>query len=237
MKDDMEGSDERLARVTYLPGVKPPSESAVAPVPAVAPVAAVAPVPAAATVPVDRPVPTFAELRELADEREPVEPETEGERSARAENISMHALARRGVSSNEMRDLLAKRDLDESTIEFEVGRLERVGLLDDRELAENLVRQLTERKGLGRQAITSELRRRHIDAQYIDEALEASDTGSEVARATELAVKRAPQLRSLDATTAHRRLSAFLMRKGYSGSVVSAAVATALSPGRTVRFE
>jgi regulatory protein len=48
-------------------------------------------------------------------------------------------------------------------------------------------------------------------------------------RATEIALKRAPQLRSLDGVTAKRRLTGFLMRKGYSGSIVSAAVATALA--------
>jgi hypothetical protein len=46
-------------------------------------------------------------------------------------------------------------------------------------------------------------------------------------------MKRAPQLRGLDHETAKRRLGAFLMRKGYSGSAVSAAVAVALEKPRT----
>jgi SOS response regulatory protein OraA/RecX len=133
------------------------------------------------------------------------------------------------MSSAEMTALLRSRDLDGTDVEFEVTRLEEVGLLDDRELASNLVRTLQERKGLGRSAITAELRRRKVDSVAIEEALSALDGDDELTRAREIALKRAPQLRSLDAETARRRLGAFLMRKGYSGSVVSSAVASALA--------
>jgi regulatory protein len=160
-------------------------------------------------------------------------PESLGERSARAHNVSMRALARRGLSSSEMTDLLRARDLEAADIAFEVTRLEQVGLLDDRELAATLVMQLRERKGLGRSAVTSELRRRKLDPSAIEEALADSyDTegDDELTRARAIALKRAPQLRSLDAETARRRLGAFLLRKGYSGSVVASAVASALAP-------
>jgi regulatory protein len=159
-----------------------------------------------------------------------VEEETPAEVAARAESISMSALTRKGMSSWEMADRLRSRDLDEDAVQNEVSRLERVGLLDDRQLAETLVRTLQERKGLGRSGITAELRRRHVDQVAIEEALDALDGEDEIARATEIAVKRAGQLRSYDTVTAKRRLSAFMQRKGYSGSVVSAAVAAALGP-------
>jgi SOS response regulatory protein OraA/RecX len=148
----------------------------------------------------------------------------------RAHNVALHALARRGVSVSEMRKLLKSRDLDEDTVENEIARLEGVALLDDNALAETLVRSLQERKGLGRSGVTNELRRRGIDQEAITLALESEDSGDEEAqRALELAMKRAPQLRSYDNETAKRRLSGFLMRRGYSGQVVSAAVTAALS--------
>lgn len=207
-----DGSEPKLARVSYLPGVVPPSE----------------PVVLADEVPV-REVPVREVLADAmpADGAQP--PETVGERSARAHNVSMHALTRRGLSSAEMTTLLRSRDLDSTDIEIEVARLEEVGLLDDRELAGNLVRTLQDRKGLGRSAITAELRRRKVDSVAIEEALSELDGDDELSRAREIAMKRAPQLRSLDAETARRRLGAFLMRKGYSGSVVSSAVASALA--------
>jgi regulatory protein len=214
----------RLARVTYLPGAQPPAERPTEPI---------------AQVPAPEPERlTAAELQARMDEiteraLPEIEAETPGERSARAHNVSMHALTRKGLSSSEMTELLRSRDLDAGDVAFEVTRLEQVGLLDDRDLAATLVLQLRERKGLGRSAITSELRRRKLDPSAIDEALEEaydSDGDDELSRARAIAVKRAPQLRSLDAETARRRLGAFLMRKGYSGSVVASAVASALAP-------
>lgn len=218
----MGNSGGGLARVTYLPGVVPPPDTAV-----------------------DEEELDENELDDFSSigavqhsDCDSVEAEIHAERSddadaARASNISMYALARRGMSSHEMTKLLLSRDLSPSTVAAEVERLERVQLLDDAALAETLVRTLHERKGLGRQALQSELRRRGVDQAAIESALSALDGDDELSRATELAVKRAPQVRSLDTETARRRLSAFLMRKGYQGSVVSAAVKTALEPART----
>lgn len=149
---------------------------------------------------------------------------------ARINNVSMHALARRGMSSWEMRDYLIGREFESDEVYAEIERLESVGLLDDGELAETLVRRLQERKGLGRSALVAELKRRKLHSDAIDAAMAQLETDDELDRAIELAQRRAPQLRSLDADTAKRRLGAFLMRKGYSGGVVSAAVARALEP-------
>lgn len=242
---DAIGSDGevRLARVTYLPGVTPPAE----------PIAALRQAQAPdelgeqpdlspkrlhnfPTGELERLTPQQLQERmdEITKRDEPELPEeTAGERSARAHNVSMHALTRKGLSSSEMTDLLRSRDLDAGDVAFEVTRLEQVGLLNDSELAATLVMQLRERKGLGRSAITSELRRRKLDPSAIEEALADaydSDGDDELTRARAIALKRAPQLRSLDAETARRRLGAFLMRKGYSGSVVASAVASALAP-------
>jgi regulatory protein len=242
----------RLATVTYLPGALPlngafPSNGSFPPPGSFPPAEAIAQSaevddqsaeaqPAAARLPGARLSP--AELQRRMDEiTMPVEPElpgeTVGERSARAHNVSMHALTRKGMSSAEMTDLLRSRDLEAGDVANEVTRLEQVGLLNDGELAETLVRQLRERKGLGRSAVMSELRRRKVDPSAIEQALSdayESDGDDELTRARAIAIKRAPQLRSLDAETARRRLGAFLMRKGYSGSVIASAVASALAP-------
>ena len=163
---------------------------------------------------------------------------------AQIEKISLQALTRRGVSSREMRNLLVSRGVEADAASAEVERLERVALLDDTALAETLVRTLRDRKGLGKTALKAELGRRLIDQAAIESALDETDTDDEAARAREVALKRAPQLRSLAHDVAVRRLSAFLMRKGYSGSVVRDAVDAALGgyrrgPGNpsSVRFE
>lgn len=225
----MTSSDgERLAPVTYLFGTQPsgeraenaghsPSDESSA--------EAAAPAPA---------LPTFAVTFGL-DEADAFEPPAREERAPKRErfepieNVSMHALARRGMSSREMHDYLVGRDFEADAVVAEIERLERVQLLDDAALAETLVRTLRDRKGLGRSALSAELRRRKLDGVAIEGSM-ASAGDDELERATEIAIKRAPQLRSLDQETAKRRLGAFLMRKGYSGSVVSAAVSKALAP-------
>ena len=181
------------------------------------------------------------------DEIDPADaPRPLDEQRADAERVSMRALGRKGVSESEMRQLLAKQDLDADVVEHEVARLVRVGLLDDVALATDLVDRLHERKGLGRQGVVAELRRRGIDQAAIDAALDAAadDADDEFVRANELAEKRARQLRGLDRVTAERRLSGFLMRKGYGAGVVRVAVERALdgprrppTGGGTVRFE
>lgn len=168
-----------------------------------------------------------------------IDAETMAAQASRAENVSMNALTRRGMSRWEMGERLVARDLDSSVVEAELDRLERVGLLDDAALAETIVRTQHERKGLGRSALNSELRRRRIDQGVIDEALSQLDGDDERVRAGELAERRARQLGGLDRETAARRLNGYLMRKGYAFDVVREAVDAALpkaGSGAGVRF-
>ena len=164
-----------------------------------------------------------------------VEPEGIDAQRSRAENVSLHALSRRGVSSSEMTDLLRARDLDEQVVLDEVERLEGVGLLNDRELADNLVRSKHERKGLGRGAVTSELRARGIAPELIEQAMAEIDDDDEQARADEWAMKRAASLQGLDRATAERRLNGYLMRRGYRSETIRRAVEKALPRGGGTR--
>lgn len=146
----------------------------------------------------------------------------------RVENVSMNALTRRGRSRWELAELLASRGIEPEAVEAELDRLERVGLLDDDALAETMVRTLRERKGLGRSALSNELRRKHIAQVSIDAALEHLGDDDELQRAIELAERRAHQLRNLDHATASRRLSGYLQRKGYASDTVRRAVVETL---------
>lgn len=188
-------SDETLARVTYLPGVTPPSE-------------------------------THGPTREASATR--ARGSAHDGEEHRAQNVSMRALTRRGMSRWEMRELLRSRELNDEVVDVELDRLERVGLIDDASLAETIVRTQRERKGLGRTALESELRRRHIDQTAIDLAMEQLSEDDEDGRAAQLAERRAAQFHGLDHETAVRRLSGYLQRKGYSSDTVRRAVQHAL---------
>ena len=171
------------------------------------------------------------EAAAAAAEREREAANTRQPKSARVSNVSMHALARKGMSSAEMTRLLESRELEPDDVAAEVDRLEGAGLLDDNALAETLVRTLQDRKGLGKSAISAELRRRKVGDEAISLALESIDVDDELERAIEVATKRAGQLSSYDRETAKRRLGAYLQRRGYGGSVLTAAMAAALDGG------
>lgn len=202
------GPGGTLAKVTYLPGVTPPEPGK----------------PERAGKPERMAKSAIVRDDWSAEER-------------RAENVSMQALTRRGMSRWELGEVLLARELDPCIVEAELDRLEGVGLIDDAALAETIVRTQSERKGLGRGALVAELRRRRIDLETIEEALDQVDEGDEQERATRLAVRRARQFGGLDREIAVRRLSGFLQRKGYSSEVVRSAVLTALPRSATgVRF-
>jgi regulatory protein len=166
-------------------------------------------------------------------------PQAEEKSGKRASNVSMHQLARRGMSRWELEQVLAKREIEPEIAAAELDRLESVGLLDDAALAVTLVYTQHTRKGLGRSAIQQELKRRHIDPIIIEDALEEIADDDELERATELAVKRIGQMSSYDDETVKRRLHGFLARKGYSSDVVRKAMDAAFGTRgkRGVRFQ
>jgi regulatory protein len=224
----MDETDGRIAPVIYLPGVVPPIA------PESVPSGAVPSKPGPSVSSTPSPEPewnnTWSAEEELDDDIVLPAPD--------AERVSLRALTRRGLSQRELERTLRDRGIDDETIEVEVDRLTRVGLIDDLALAQTLVATLQERKGLGRTAIAAELTRRLLAPSAIEYALDLVDTGDELARAKELARKRASQLGSLDRDAAIRRLSSYLARRGYSGSTIRAAVDQALParPAISVRF-
>lgn len=159
----------------------------------------------------------------------------------RSQNVALHALTRRAVSVREMNDLLRKRELDEHAIADEIARLEGSGLLNDFDLAVDIVRRSIERKGLGRQAIRSELMKRKLRADAIEFALESLESDDESERITQVARDRLSRLGGLDRDTQERRLSAFLARRGFRSADISRTVRQLLveqhsSGPSTVRF-
>lgn len=146
----------------------------------------------------------------------------------RAENVTMHALARRGQSRSEVAELLRRREVDPIVAEAELDRLASVGLIDDRALAIDLVDRLRTRKKLGPSALRNELMQRKLDRAAIDEALAESAQADDDDLLIELARDRARRLGGLDRSTAERRLVDFLARKGHTGSAARDAARRAL---------
>lgn len=155
-------------------------------------------------------------------------PETGIERDERIDRLIVSRLRRASLSIAEVRATLAEHGLDDHEIEEWIERYVRLGYLDDRRLAEQLVHSHGVRRGRGSGALLHELGRRGIDGELARSALETLDPDVELEHATLIAERRARQLAGLDPAVAHRRLTAFLLRRGYGSEVVREAVRAAL---------
>ena len=150
----------------------------------------------------------------------------------RLDSMVIRKLTAGDMSSGEVRVFLVQQGIPELDALRWVERYERLGYVDDERLAEALARAWSERKGKGRGAIASEMRRRHIDPEICNRVLADMSDESEADKALEVAMTRARQLGRLDRETAERRLVGFLSRRGFNGSTVRTAVREALDSTR-----
>ncbi len=178
------------------------------------------------------------ERREAEAEEERAAERTPERQRRRADNVLANRLRGRGLSLAEAREVLDGAEIDADIAEETLVRYVALQYIDEAALAEQILHTHLDRKGLGRRSVEMEMRRRKLDPLVIEEAM-AEQPDDELARATEVAMKRLGQLSSYDDETAERRLTSFLMRRGYGGGVVRDAAKTALATRRgssRVRF-
>ncbi len=173
-------------------------------------------------------IPIFRASGSLSERSESKGPSEEPAIFSSIEEASLRALGRRALSRREVERTLAQQGFHDHAIADELDRLESVGLVDDDALAQHIVVRLQEQKGMTGSAIKAALVGRLIAPRAIAYAIDLVDTGDELAQARELAAKRARQYSALDRVVAERRLSAYLLRRGFAPSAVRTAVAEAL---------
>jgi len=146
----------------------------------------------------------------------------------RAETMLLHRLRGRSLSTVEACAVLTATDIDlDDAVEI-IERFTALHYLDEEKLADQIIHSHHVRKGLGRTGVEAEMRRRKLDpAVMLDKLEELPDDEAE--RAIELAVKRIGQMDRFDDQTIDRRLTGFLMRKGYGSAAVRLAVKSALA--------
>lgn len=110
-----------------------------------------------------------------------------------------------------------------------LDRLTQVGLIDDTAYAEAYVRTGVEVRRRGTRSLRAELRGRGVAPEVID--LAAAQVGDQDERATALALasRRAPGLARFAPEVRRRRLMGLLLRRGFSGALVTEVVAQVLS--------
>jgi regulatory protein len=152
-----------------------------------------------------------------------------GERPrASARDRALRLLAERSRSREELRRRLARAGYEPDEVAVALASLDEAGLVDDEAFAREVVAHEVGRKGLGRRAAMSSLRRRGVDAETAERVLDEAGPQDEEARADELARARAARMTGLAPQVAHRRLVSFLARRGYDARVAHASARRAL---------
>jgi regulatory protein len=136
-------------------------------------------------------------------------------------------LAIRARSREEMRARLRRAGFEDAVIEDVITDLERQSLLDDREFAVDWARSRMRSRPRGKRLIEHELLTRGVPVE--DASTATSDIDDE-ATALALARRRAELMKGLDRQTFIRRLSNYLLTRGFSHATVSRAVYSVL-PG------
>lgn len=137
----------------------------------------------------------------------------EADAREQALQYALRLLAYRPRSQAEVRQRLEQRGWNERTIEETLERLRQNGLLNDAAFAHSWVENRHTFRPRGRRLLIQELRQKGLDEQTIQDAL--SDTDEEEAAYT-AARTRAQRLKGLEPRLFYRRLTTYLVRRGFS---------------------
>lgn len=154
---------------------------------------------------------TAARLTELAD----------ADLKKRALDGALRLLASRPRSEAEVRQRLARRELPPEVIDHTVMRLREFGYVNDDEFARFWVESRSGANPRGRYVVRRELHAKGVDAETADTAMESLADADAALRA---GTKKARSLRGLDYPEFRNRLTAYLVRRGFSYDVVRGVV-------------
>jgi SOS response regulatory protein OraA/RecX len=168
------------------------------------------------------------EVVELTDE--------EAEQLARA--ICLRLLTAMPRTRHELEKKLLERDVPAAAACAVLDRYEELGIVDDAAFAQAWVESRARSKGFARGRLKQELRRKGVDGEALDHALEQIDTEQERERAEELALRKLGSRtlppfgygppEAAEREKILRRVVGFLARKGYPGGMALSAARAAM---------
>lgn len=146
-----------------------------------------------------------------------------------ARTIVLRSLNQAPRTRKQLADLLAKRLVPDDVAVAVLDRFVEVGLINDRDYADNWVRSRHRVRGLTRRVLRQELRQRGVSDVDIESALEQIGEDDEFRAAMDLTERKLRGMGGYDESVQRRRLMGMLMRKGYGGSVATAAISEVLA--------
>jgi len=136
-------------------------------------------------------------------------------------------LAVRARSRQEIERRLLRAGFEREEVEEVLGRLERVGLVDDEAFARQVAEHGFGVRHSGRRAVASRLAAAGVGPETIADVI-AGHADDEDDRAEALARERAVRMVATEPTRAFNRLTSLLVRRGYGPDVARAAARRAL---------
>ncbi len=116
---------------------------------------------------------------------------------------------------------LRSKGRPDEVIDQVLDRLEHAGLIDDGRFARLWIDERIRRRPAGLSLLRRELRQKGIDAEVVEAALEESASREgESERAYEALRRQSHRYARLDRDAAHRRMVAFLGRRGFGQAVI-----------------
>lgn len=133
-----------------------------------------------------------------------------------ARELALRALSRRSCSRHELLTTLDRHGFHPDAAQQALARLERVGLVDDEQLARDVLRRASDKAG---PALVAALRRRGIDRATAERV--ASEAVVDPAAALEVLRRRWASLRALPEPVALRRAQGLLARRGFDPALAA----------------
>ncbi|MHB8840469.1 MAG: regulatory protein RecX [Candidatus Aquicultor sp.] len=139
----------------------------------------------------------------------------------RAVNRAVLLLSYRARSEHEVSQRLKTAGFDPEIISDAINELRRLGYLNDDDFAQSWTKSRMTSKLYGPKRIKQELKQKGIADEIIAEKLEeTASPDKEYELAKKLAETKVPTYKDLDKNASFRRLSQFLLRRGYTPSTV-----------------
>lgn len=147
------------------------------------------------------------------------------EEQFRANNYALNLLSFRARSEKEIYDRMLQKGYEPSVIANTIHYLKEQRYLNDKDFAEMFIKDKFELNRYGRNRIKTELLKKGVSKKLVNDLMEEvihPDREYETAR--ELAEKKMKSYQRDSKNAQHRKLSGFLLRRGYSYDIVSKVV-------------
>jgi regulatory protein len=136
-------------------------------------------------------------------------------------NAAFHFLSFRPRSESEIRERLERQGYEAETIDKVVSQLKRLSLVDDTAFATFWKENRNSFRPRSQRMVKLELRRKGLETEVIDEAIEGIDDKENAYRA---ALVKARTLPAVDFQVFQRRLGGYLQRRGFNYAVINVTV-------------